>query len=130
MIKRILSLILIAATLLSSLLVSVNAERLSLSAESAVLIDGNSRTVLFEKNARARMPMASTTKIMTALIVLERCRLSDTFKVSDAAVGTEGSSAYLQKGDKLSFESALYALLLQSANDCANALAIEITPRL
>ena len=124
--KRILSLILIIALLLSSFVICANAKGLSLSAESAILIDGHSLEVLFEKNAKQRMPMASTTKIMTALIVLENCNLSDTFKVDEKAVGTEGSSAYLQKGDKLSFEAALNALLLQSANDCANALAIEI----
>ena len=123
MIKRILSLVLII-TLVFSLASYANG--LSLSAESAVLLDAFSKDILFEKNARTRMPMASTTKIMTALIVLERCKLSDTFKVDEGAVGTEGSSAYLQKGDKLTFEAALYALLLQSANDMANALAIEI----
>ncbi len=123
--KCLISLILIL-TLLFSSVISAGAAGLSLSAKSAVLLDGNSKEILFEKNAGERMPMASTTKIMTALVVLDRCSLSDTFKVSEKAVGTEGSSAYLQKGEELSFEAALYALLLQSANDVANALAYEI----
>lgn len=123
--KALISLFLSAILLLSA--IPANASGLSFSAESAVLIDGNSKEILFEKNANEKMPMASTTKIMTAIVTLENASLSHTFTVDERAVGTEGSSAYLQKGDRLTVESALYALLLQSANDAANALAFEVS---
>ncbi|MBQ2729483.1 MAG: D-alanyl-D-alanine carboxypeptidase [Clostridia bacterium] len=99
----------------------------SISARSAVMLEAQNHCVIFEKNSRERLPMASTTKIMTALIVLECCSLKDTFTVDERAIGTEGTSAYLQKGDELTFEAALYALLLQSANDVAVALAYEVS---
>ncbi len=100
-------------------------DTLSLSAQSAVIMEADSRKAIFEKDAHRQRPMASTTKIMTAIVVLENSDLSHKFTVDPSVVGTEGTSAYLQKGDTLTIESALYALLLQSANDAANALAIE-----
>ncbi len=96
-----------------------------ISAECAVLMEAESREIVFEKNGSTPCSMASTTKIMTALVVLETLPLSHVFTVDDSAVGTEGTSAYLEKGDTMTVEAALYALLLQSANDAANALAIE-----
>ena len=99
----------------------------AVSAEAAVLIEAESGAVLADVNAHRRMPMASTTKIMTALVVLEHCSdLSRTIAVSPDAVGVEGSSVYLKAGEELSVEQLLYALLLESANDAAAALAIEI----
>ena len=98
----------------------------SLSAESAVLIDASSNAVLCEKNARERMGMASTTKIMTALIAAERGDLSKTVSVSPLAVGVEGSSIYLYAGEKLTLKDLVSAMLLESANDAAAAIAIEI----
>ncbi len=95
-----------------------------ISARHAIVIDGNSGEVLFEKDAHARVPMASTTKIMTALAVLEALPLTATVSVPAEAVGTEGSSAYLKAGELLSVEDLLHALLLQSANDAAVTLAI------
>lgn len=95
------------------------------SAESAVLIDADSGRVLWEKNAHSKMGMASTTKIMTALTVLRLCSPEDTVVVSDSAIGTEGSSIYLCKGEKMTVEQLLYGLLLASANDAAVALAIH-----
>ena len=95
-----------------------------LSARSAVLYEATSDKLLFEKNANARLPMASTTKIMTALAVLTALSPDDTFPFPPSAVGVEGSSAYLKAGEVLSVRDMLYALLLQSANDVAVALAI------
>lgn len=100
-------------------------EGISLSAKSAVMINAENGDILFEKNATLPLPMASTTKIMTAIVVIENCELSKEFTVSDSAIGIEGTSAYLKNGDTLTVEDALYALLLQSANDVAIALAIE-----
>ena len=96
----------------------------SLSAQAAVLYEASSGKLLFEKNANMRLPMASTTKIMTALAVLSALSPEDTVSFPVCAVGTEGSSAYLKAGEVLSVRDMLYALLLQSANDVAVALAI------
>ena len=80
-----------------------------------------------EVNARTRMPMASTTKIMTALVALEHCTdLSREIRIPAEAVGIEGSSVYLKTGEPLTMEQLLHALLLESANDAAAAIAIEI----
>lgn len=99
---------------------------LSVSAQSAVLIDAASGRVLFEKDAHQRLGMASTTKIMTALVVAESCDLSQTVRIPKAAVGVEGSSVYLVEGEELTVEQLLYALLLSSANDAAVALALTV----
>ena len=71
------------------------------------------------------MPMASTTKIMTAIVAIEKLDLNKSVKVADVAVGVEGSSMYLQKGETANVKDLLYGLMLQSANDAAVALACE-----
>ena len=95
-------------------------------AGSAVLIEAKGGCVLYEQHAHTRMPMASTTKIMTALVVLERCDLQATVCIDARAVGTEGSSVYLYPEECLTVEQLLYALMLSSANDAAAALAYEV----
>ncbi len=99
---------------------------LSLSAHSAVLLEASSGEIIFSKNENERLPMASTTKIMTALVALDCCELSDVVSVSPDAVGVEGSSIYLSRGEKVTMEELLYAMLLESANDAAAAIAIEV----
>ena len=94
------------------------------SAESAILIDAADGEILYEKNTDTPLPMASTTKIMTALIVLENADLSQMVTVPKEAVGVEGSSAYLYAGERILLRDLVFALLLQSANDAAEALAI------
>ena len=89
------------------------------------LLDAESGMLLAAENADARLPMASTTKIMTALVVLDRLPLEHVITVSPDAVGIEGSSVYLFAGEQITVETLLYALLLSSANDAAAALAIE-----
>jgi len=106
--------------------VGEDSSSLSLSAHSAVLIDADSRSVLYAKDHESRRGMASTTKIMTALVAAESCELKQTVHISPDAVGIEGSSIYLCEGEALTMEELLYALLLQSANDAATAIAIEI----
>ncbi|MEE0968311.1 MAG: D-alanyl-D-alanine carboxypeptidase family protein [Clostridia bacterium] len=98
----------------------------SVSAESAALINLENGDVYFAKNASARLPMASTTKIMTALVALENSEIDDTVIIDRRAVGVEGSSVYLTEGELLTMENLLYALLLASANDAAAAIAIEV----
>ena len=95
-----------------------------LSAQSCVLIDAASGQILYAHNANAPLPMASTTKIMTALCAVELADIHDVIVVDEQAVGVEGSSIYLKKGEKLTLLDLLYALLLASANDAAAAIAI------
>ncbi len=96
------------------------------SASSAVLMEAENGTVLVDVNAHRQMPMASTTKILTALVAFEHCNISDTVVVSEKAVGVEGSSVYLKAGETLTMEELLYALLLESANDAAAAIAFAV----
>lgn len=98
----------------------------SVSAQSAILINAADGSAYFEKSADTPMGMASTTKLMTALVVAERCTPEDVVTVAPEAVGIEGSSIYLIQGERLTVEELLYALLLSSANDAATALAIEV----
>ena len=99
----------------------------SVSAKSAVLIDGESGELLCSKNPDERLPMASTTKIMTALVAIEEGDLASEVTIPREAVGVEGSSIYLYEGEKLTLEELLYAVLLESANDAATAVAIHIS---
>ena len=96
----------------------------TVSAAAAALFDPASGCFLLATNADERLPMASTTKIMTALVVLERAALDATVTVPKAAVGVEGSSIYLFENEKITVRTLLYALLLSSANDAATALAL------
>ena len=96
---------------------------LKTSAKAAALYNPETESFLYTKNACARLPMASTTKIMTALVVLENTKLNEEVIIYNEAVGIEGSSAYLKSGDIYTVEELLYALLLRSANDAAVAAA-------
>ncbi len=99
---------------------------MSLSAKSAVLIELESGSILYKKNAHLRLPMASTTKIMTALVAIELGDLDKKVKIDPRACGIEGSSIYMTETEELTLRSLLYALMLASANDAAAAIAYEI----
>ncbi|HHT53995.1 MAG TPA: D-alanyl-D-alanine carboxypeptidase [Clostridiales bacterium] len=103
-----------------------NAGAVSVSAQAAVLIDANDGSVLYARGAGLRLPMASTAKTMTAVIAIEYGDLNQIIEIPAAAVGVEGSSVYLYCGEKLTLEDLLYAMLLESANDAATAIAIAI----
>lgn len=96
------------------------------SARSMILIEAESGAVLDSVDCDKRLPMASTTKIMTALVVLERVPLTETVAVTPASTGVEGSSMYLAPGERLTVEQLLYGLMLSSGNDAASALAIHV----
>ncbi len=96
------------------------------SAASAILMDADSGRVLYAHNADRQMRIASTTKIMTALVAIEHGSLSDTVKVSREAAYTEGSSMYLKEGETLTLETLLYGLMLCSGNDAAVAIAERV----
>ena len=96
----------------------------ALSAQKAILMDAETGRVLYEKDADSRSLIASTTKIMTALIVCEQCNVLDRMRIPKEAVGIEGSSMYLKEGEVLTLQELLYGLMLHSGNDAAVALAI------
>ena len=104
------------------LLLPVRAQ--AMSAKRAYVVDAVSGRVLFEKNPTERSLIASTTKIMTALIVCEQCNVLDRMRIPKEAVGIEGSSMYLREGEVLTIQELLYGLMLSSGNDAAVALAI------
>lgn len=128
--KRTLSKILIIAlaiTMIFSYNVSAaKAEELTISAKSAVLIEAATGRVLYQQNAYEKMPMASTTKIMTALVAIENGNLNDTVVVGENASGVEGSSIWLSVGEKMSLSNMLFGLMLASGNDAAVAIAEHI----
>ena len=95
-----------------------------ISAQSASLYCKETGDFLFEKDSTRRMPMASTTKIATAITVIQNMPLETKITIPKEACGIEGSSAYLTEGEILTTKDLLYALMLQSANDAATALAI------
>ena len=104
----------------------VSAETAPISAAECVM-ERNSRRILYEWRGDIRLPMASTTKIATAITVLEDCQnIKEAFEIPREAVGVEGSSVYLQSGDIYTTEALLYGLMLRSGNDCAEALAYRM----
>ena len=112
-----------AALILAAVLIfpaKVNA----LSAQKAILADAATGRILYEKDADSQSLIASTTKIMTALVVCEQCNVLDRMRIPKEAVGIEGSSMYLQEGEVLTVQELLYGLMLCSGNDAAVALAI------
>ena len=100
---------------------------LGVSAASAIVIEAESGQVVYQKDATTRRPMASTTKIMTALIAIEKADLSAVVTIPKEAIGVEGSSVYLTLGEKMTMEDLLYALMLASANDAATAIAVLVS---
>lgn len=99
---------------------------LPVSAHSAILMDQDSGRVMYEENAHEKSRIASITKIMTAILAIESGKLESTVTISSNAVGTEGSSLYLKKGEKITLENLVYGLMLRSGNDAAVAIAEEV----
>lgn len=102
---------------------SSDVSSLNLNARSCIVLDRLSKKTLYGKNEYNKVKMASTTKIMTATIIIENCNLSETIEVSKKAAGTGGSRLGLKTGDKITIKDLLYGLLLCSGNDAAVALA-------
>ena len=96
----------------------------AVSAEKAMVLDAATGRAIYEKDADRQSLIASTTKIMTALIVCEQCNVLDRMRIPKEAVGIEGSSMYLREGEILTIQELLYGLMLSSGNDAAVALAI------
>ncbi len=104
----------------------VYCEELSLSGSSYILMDASSGRVLLEKNSQNQMPMASLTKIMTALVAIEKGDFEKPIKIDRDCTNIEGSSIYLRENEVLSLEDLLYGLMLRSGNDAAIAIAKNV----
>ena len=126
--EKIIALLILVTLLFSIFTVYVHSESSpSVSAKAASLLEPETKSFLYSKSGDERLPMASTTKIMTALVALESIPLDKVVEVDDRAIGIDGSSIYLVNGEKLTAEALIYALMLRSANDAAEALAYEIS---
>ena len=112
-----------AAVLLAAVLF-LPVEAQAISAEKAILMDAVTGRILYEKDCDSQSLIASTTKIMTALVVCEQSNVLDRMRIPEEAVGIEGSSMYLQEGEILTVQELLYGMMLHSGNDAAVALAI------
>ncbi len=104
------------------------AEKLEISSKAAILIDAETGKILYEKNIHKILYPASTTKIITAILAIENGNLNDTVVVDrEATLGVSGSHIALEPGEIFTLEELLYALLIESANDAAKAIAIHIS---
>ncbi|SNX55403.1 D-alanyl-D-alanine carboxypeptidase family protein [Thermoanaerobacterium sp. RBIITD] len=109
--------------------ITIKAENIKVpqvAAKAAIVMDQNSGRILYEKNINEKLPMASTTKIMTLLLALEYGNLNDIVTVSKRAASVGGSSIWLSAGEKISLSNLLYGLMLNSGNDAATAIAEHI----
>lgn len=129
--KKIWHIAVAAAILINVFAMSIRgyATELSVSAQSAIVIEKTSGRVLYSRNPDKRLPMASTTKIMTAICALESMsgNIDDVVEISASAAGVEGSSMYLETGEKMTMRELLYGLMLSSGNDAAVAIAEEVS---
>lgn len=100
--------------------------QLGVSANNAILIEQSTGKVLFEKNAHNIESIASITKIMTAIIAIESGKMDEITKASRRAIYTEGSSIYLEQGERMIIEDLVYGLMLRSGNDAAIAISEHI----
>lgn len=113
--------------LFSMLAIAATAAEVQTSAQSAVLMEMESGDVIYEKNSHEKLPMASTTKIMTAICAIENGELDKKVKIASSVCGIEGSSVYLKSGEELTLKELLYAVMLESANDAAAAVATAVS---
>lgn len=94
---------------------------------SEIVMEASTLRVLSQNNAHEKKYMASTTKILTAIVVIENCDIEEEITVTAKTVGVEGSSIYLEAGEKLTVKDLLYGLMLRSGNDCAETLAVHVS---
>ncbi|MBM7869181.1 D-alanyl-D-alanine carboxypeptidase [Clostridium pascui] len=102
-------------------------ENLSINARAYIALDVNSKSVLVENNSEIIMPMASTTKILTALVALKYGDLDKKIEISKRSAGIQGSTVGYSKGEKISLLELIYGLMLRSGNDAAIAIAEGIS---
>ena len=126
--KKFIRLILSAVVIFSNFSMHVKAEakKPEVSAKACVLIEEKTGRIVYEKNSSQKLPMASTTKIMTTLLCLESGNLDDEFIVDSDAIKVEGSSMGLTEGDIVTKRALCYGMMLPSGNDAANATAVKL----
>lgn len=124
--KRITLLLLILLFYSHVFIPSIGQAAPGVSANNAVLIEQSTGRVLFEKDAHSRESIASITKVMTAIIAIESGKLDEKVTASRNAVYTEGSSIYLEQGERMKLEDLVYGLMLRSGNDAAVAIAEHV----
>ena len=124
--KKLLSVLIAISLIPLTFCVETGAAEVSVSARACALYCANNGELLYSLNADERLPMASTTKLMTALITLEQAVLENSEVTFVPEMFAEGSSMYLQEGEKLTLDDLAVGMLMQSGNDAANAAAIAI----
>lgn len=105
----------------------VTGEAYGVGAAAAIVMEAESGEVLFAQEIHRQLPMASTTKIMTALLTLEQPNLQQEFTVDETAIRVEGSSMGLQQGDTVTLYALAVGMLLASGNDAAGAAAVRVS---
>lgn len=110
-----------------TLICGINAGAVEISAKSAVVIDADTGEIIYGKSESEKLPMASTTKIMSTLIVLEQDDLDEEFVVDSDAIKVEGSSMGLKEGYRTTLKKLCYGMMLPSGNDAANAAAVRVS---
>lgn len=105
---------------------SSSVEEPKINARAAIIYDRTTKQIIWGKNENEKRAMASTTKIMSAIVVLENSNLSDVVTISKKAAGTGGSRLKISAGDKITINDLLYGLMLRSGNDAAVALAEHV----
>lgn len=124
MMKKTVAILLCSIFLWSATTIKTHAQN---SAKAAITIEAQTGISLYEKNADEQLPMASTTKIMTALVALENADINKTFTVSENACKVEGTQIGLLAGDQISLNDLLHMLMMKSANDAAQTIAENIS---
>lgn len=124
MMKKTVAILLCSIFLWSATTIKTHAQN---SAKAAITIEAQTGISLYEKNADEQLPMASTTKIMTALVTLENADINQTFTVSETACKVEGTQIGLLAGDQISLNDLLHMLMMKSANDAAQTIAENIS---
>ena len=130
--KKLLGLLMGAVTVLQLGAPAVQAaeywpEEIGVNSPSAILLEANTGTILYDKNSKEKLYPASITKIMTTMIALEHADLDEIVTFSDASIdNTEGSGIARDYGEQMSMEECLYAIMLESANECAYAVAEHV----
>lgn len=126
LLRRLLFFIFFITLITNKIYATSTKEFIDVNVPSAVVIDFETGRVLFEKNANEKRPMASLTKIMTSIMLVENCEMDEMIEVPSQATWIGGSTVGLKKGDKISAKSLLYGMLLPSGNDCAYTVGIHI----
>ena len=106
---------------------NINVSAVGTTAKAMCVLEKDSKRVIYSHNMDMQLPMASTTKVMTAITVIQNCdNLDQLIQVDDNSIGIEGTSIYLRKGELISVKDLLYGLMLRSGNDAATALAYHV----